>query len=145
MDLNIIDTALRAGVFQTFTRLLEGSVLERELRCNRPYTLFAPMDIAFAYLPSEVFGQLLEADRQGILGKILGYHAVPQKLTSHELKDLSSAKTVYGEQILITNLNGLRIGGAKLVEVDIEARNGIIHAIDRILLPAKTASPPQPE
>ena len=140
VDLNIIDTALRSGVFQTFTRLLEGSSFERELRCKASYTLFAPLDIAFAYLPPEVLNQLLKAENQGVLAEVLSYHAVPQKLMFHQLKDLSKAKSVNGKELTISNAGGLRIDGARLVQTDIEAHNGVIHAIDRLLLPAMTSS-----
>jgi uncharacterized surface protein with fasciclin (FAS1) repeats len=137
-ELNMIDTAVRSGVFQTFTRLLEGSSFERELRSTASYTLFAPLDIAFAYLPPEVLKQLLQANNQGVLAEVLSYHAVPQKLMFHQLKDLSKARSVNGEELTISNVGGLRIDGARVVQTDIEAHNGVIHAIDRLLLPTKT-------
>jgi uncharacterized surface protein with fasciclin (FAS1) repeats len=140
VDLNIIDTAVRSGVFQTFTRLLEGSSFERELRSTASYTLFAPLDMAFAFLPREVLNQLLQAQNQGILADVLSYHAVPRKIMACQLKDLTSAKTVYGAELTVSNADGLRIDGARLVQTDIEAHNGVIHAIDRLLLPAKTAA-----
>lgn len=140
VDLNIIDTALRSGVFQTFTRLLEGSSFERELRCKASYTLFAPLDIAFAYLPPEVLNQLLQAQNQGILADVLSYHAVARTIMYHQLRDLSRVKTVYGEELVISDVDELRIGGARLVQTDIKAQNGVIHAIDRLLLPSKTAT-----
>jgi uncharacterized surface protein with fasciclin (FAS1) repeats len=135
-QLNIIDTAMRNGVFQTFTRLLEGTPLEDELRGGKPYTLFAPVDIAFAYLPPETLQRLLKAEYQGILDHILGYHVVPGKLLSHQLMGLSNAKTMYGDLVQFSENDGLRIEGARLVHKDIEARNGVIHAIDCLLLPA---------
>lgn len=63
--LNIVDTAIHSGVFQTFTRLLEDSSLERELKGKKLYTLFAPVDIAFAYLSPDEFNYLLRAENQG--------------------------------------------------------------------------------
>ncbi len=138
--LNIIDTAIRSGIFQTFTRLLEGSDLERELRSGISYTLFAPADIAFAYIPAETLNQLLQAERNGVLADVLSYHAVPGKIMMAELKDLASAKTLYGEDLAIKNADELRIEGARLLQTDIKARNGVIHAIDRLLLPVKEAT-----
>lgn len=138
--LNIIDTAIRSGIFQTFTRLLEGSNLERELRSGTSYTLFAPADIAFAYLPSETLNQLIQAERNEILADVLGYHAVPEKILVSQLKNLLRAKTVYGDYLIVNNTYELRIAGARLLQTDIEARNGVIHAIDRLLLPASAAS-----
>jgi len=138
--LNIIDTAIRSGIFQTFTRLLQGSALERELRSGNLYTLFAPADIAFAYIPAESLNQLLQAERNGILANVLSYHAVPEKILVSQLRDLSQTKSVYGEYLIVNNNPELRIAGARLLQTDIEARNGVIHAIDRLLLPARAAT-----
>jgi len=138
--LNIIDTAIRSGIFQTFTRLLEGSALERKLRCGTSYTLFAPSDIAFAYIPAETISQLLQADRSGILADVLSYHVVPEKIMASQLRDLLQAKTENGEFLIVDSTHELRIGGARLLQTDIEARNGVIHAIDRMLLPARAST-----
>jgi uncharacterized surface protein with fasciclin (FAS1) repeats len=138
--LNLIDTAIRTGIFQTFTRLLEGSPLEKKLRSQQPFTLFAPVDIAFAYLTPDAFNRLLQAENQGILAEVLGYHAVPQKILSHELGKLSKTKTIYGAELQIKSTTEVRVGGAKLLHVDIVAWNGVIHGIDRLLMPAMSAS-----
>lgn len=138
--LNIIDTAIRSGIFQTFTRLLEGSSLEQKLRSQDSYTLFAPVDIAFAYLPEETFTHLLRAENQGVLADVLGYHALPMRIMSHQLADLGKAATVYGAELTIENITELRIDGAKLLHTDIVAWNGVIHGIDRLLLPNLSAA-----
>lgn len=139
-ELNVIDTAIRSGIFQTFTRLLEGSTLEQKLRSQELFTLFAPVDIAFAYLSPETFNHLLRAENQGVLADLLGYHALPMKVMSHELRDLCKAKTVYGEQLTIDDTSELRVGGARLFHRDILACNGVIHGIDRLLMPAMSAA-----
>ena len=138
--LNIIDTAVRTGTFQTFTRLMEGSPLEGRLRSQESFTLFAPVDISFAYLPPETFDRLLKAANQGILSDVLGYHVVPRKILSSELRDLRNAPTVYGVELTIDNAIELRVGGAKVLHVDIVAWNGVIHGIDQLLLPVKSAA-----
>lgn len=138
--LSIFDTAIRTGVFQTFTRLLEGSVVEQKLRGKKFYTLFAPVDIAFAYLAPETLNNLLRAENQGVLSEVLGYHAIEKKIMSYELCNLSSAKTLYGEKIVITNDGELRVNGAKILHLDIVARNGVIHGIDRMLFPQRKAA-----
>jgi uncharacterized surface protein with fasciclin (FAS1) repeats len=138
--LNVIDTAIRTGIFQTFMRLLEGSPLERKLRSQELFTLFAPVDISFAYLPSETFQRLLRAENQGILSDVLGYHAVPGKIMSHELGDLRKTSTLYGAELTIDSTIELRVDGAKLLHVDIVACNGVIHGIDRLLMPVKSAA-----
>lgn len=138
--LSIIEVAMRSGVFRSFTRLLEGSPLEEELNGEASYTLFAPADIAFAYLSPETITQLLHAENQGILSDVLGYHAVPEKFLATQLKDLSRLKTTFGDDLIISNTGELRIDGARLLQTDILARNGVIHVIDRLLLPIERAA-----
>src|SRR5687768_8031412 len=140
--LHIIDIAMRTGISRSLTRLLEGSSLEQELSREGTYTLFAPADISFAYLPPQTINQLLDAANQGILADVLGYHAVPEKLLVTDLGNLSRLKTAYGEDLTVTNIGGLRIDGARLLQSDIQARNGVIHVIDRLLLPAGRGLPP---
>ena len=137
--LNVIDTAIRSGVFQTFTRLLEGSSLEQKLRSCDSFTLFAPVDIAFAFLTPAMFDELLLAESQGMLANVLDYHAVPTKIMSHELKSLEKAVTVYGPELAIEGDSELRVNGAKLLHVDIIACNGVIHGIDRLLMSERAA------
>lgn len=138
--LNIVDTAIRRGVFQTFTRLLEGTQLEKELTSNKCYTLFAPTDVAFVDVPNKILNQLLRAESQEILANVLSYHAVPGKVMSAELKDLSKARTAYGEDLIVSNGDEIRIDGARVIQADIEARNGVIHGIDRLLLPTTVSA-----
>ena len=140
-ELNILDTAIRSGVFQTFTRLLEGSTLEQKLRTESFFTLFAPLDIAFAYLSPVTLHQLLRAENQGKLADVLGYHCLSRQITSHQLQHLESAQTICGLELVITSDEGLRVNGARILHLDIYARNGVIHGIDRLLLPTlKTQS-----
>jgi len=137
---SIIEVATRCGIFRSFTNLLAGSPLEQELNGEATYTLFAPADIAFAYLSPETITRLLHAENQGILADVLGYHVVPDKFVATELRDLSRLKTTYGEDLNITNTLELRIEGARLLQTDIAARNGVIHVIDRLLLPVERAA-----
>jgi uncharacterized surface protein with fasciclin (FAS1) repeats len=138
--LNVIDTAIKSGIFQTFTRLLEGSPLEARLRSQELFTLFAPVDISFAYLPAEAFDQLLRAENEGVLSDVLGYHVVFGKFMSCELTGLCKRPTVYGVELTIDNTNELRVDGAKILHVDMLACNGVIHGIDRLLMPIKSVA-----
>ena len=140
MKLNVIDTAIRTGIFQTFTRLLEGSSLEKRLRSEETFTLFAPVDISFAYLSPEMFEQLLRAENQGSLTEVLEYHAVPRKIMSNDLQDLRATRTICGAELAIEGVPEVRIDGAKLLHVDIVACNGVIHGIDRLLMPVHSAA-----
>lgn len=121
MQLNVIDTAIRTGIFQTFTRLLEGSPLEQRLRSRESFTLFAPVDISFAYLSPETFHGLLRAQNHGTLSDVLGYHAVSRKIMARELRDLCKTSTVSGAELTIDNTGELRVDGAKLLHLDIVA------------------------
>ncbi len=134
--LNIVDSAIHCGVFQTFTKLLEGSSLEKELRGQKLFTLFAPVDIAFAYLSPDEFDYLLRAENQGALASVLGYHAVPMRIMSHELRTLGKATTLCGAELTIDAVDDIKVGGAKVLHVDLLAQNGVIHGIDRLLMPA---------
>ena len=138
--LNVIDTAIRTGIFQTFTRLLEGSPLEQRLRSRESFTLFAPVDISFADLSPETFDGLLRAENQGILSDVLGYHVVPGKIMFRELCDISKTPTVCGVELTVDNTVDLKVNGAKILHVDIVACNGVIHGIDRLLMPVKSAA-----
>ena len=138
--LNVIDTAIRTGIFQTFTRLLEGSPLEQRLRSQESFTLFAPVDISFAYLSPETFDGLLRAENQRLLSDVLGYHVAPRKLMFRELCDLCKTPTVCGLELTVDNTTELRVDGAKLLHLDIVACNGVIHGIDRLLMPVKSAA-----
>jgi uncharacterized surface protein with fasciclin (FAS1) repeats len=138
--LNVVDTAVRTGIFQTFTRLLEGSALEQRLRGQESFTVFAPVDISFAYLTPDAFDSLLRAETEGILADVLGYHVVPGKIMFSELCTLCKTPTIYGVELTIDNTIELRVDGAKLLHVDIDAWNGVIHGIDRLLMPVKLAA-----
>jgi uncharacterized surface protein with fasciclin (FAS1) repeats len=138
--LNLIDTAIRTGIFQTFTRLLEGSLLEQRLRSHESFTLFAPVDISFAYLTPETFDGLLRAENQGFLSDVLGYHVIPGKVMRSELGDLCKTPTVCGVELTVDNTTELKVDGAKLLHVDIVALNGVIHGIDRLLMPVKSVA-----
>ena len=135
--LTLLDTAIQNGIFQTFTKLLEGSRLEMELRRPKPYTLFAPADIAFAYLPAETLDSLIRAENAGMLEDLLGFHDVPGRFLLDRLKELSTIKTACGADLTISNVEEVRLGGARLLHVDIETQYGVIHAIDRLLIPVQ--------
>lgn len=138
--LNVLDTAIRTGIFQTFTRLLQGSPLEQRLRGRESFTVFAPVDISFAYLTPETFDGLIRAENEGILSDVLGYHVVPGKIMFRKLCELCKTPTVYGAELTIDNTVELKVDGAKLLHVDIVAWNGVIHGIDRVLMPIKSAA-----
>jgi uncharacterized surface protein with fasciclin (FAS1) repeats len=82
----------------------------------------------------------LRAESQGILSDVLGYHVVPGKIMFRELCNLCKTPTVCGVELTVDNTEELRVEGAKLLHVDIVACNGVIHGIDRLLMPIKSAA-----
>jgi uncharacterized surface protein with fasciclin (FAS1) repeats len=96
--------------------------------------VFAPTDTAFAELPEGTIDSLLA--EPGRLAEVLTYHVVPGRVSAAEAIELSSAPTVSGTDLPIAVNGGLRVAGARVLDADIQASNGVIHVIDRVLLPA---------
>ncbi|MDQ6842487.1 MAG: fasciclin domain-containing protein [Actinomycetota bacterium] len=133
MPKNIVDTARDAG-FETLVAAIDGAGLGPTLAGEGPFTVFAPSEEAFARLPEgTVEALLLEPDT---LAKVLTYHVVPGRVIAAEVKGPASASTVNGEQLTISIDGAIHVDGAQILSADIEASNGVIHAIDRVLLPA---------
>lgn len=133
-NMDIVDTAVAAGDFKTLVAALEKAELVDTLKGKGPYTIFAPTDEAFAKLLKQLnitAEQLLERDD---LKDILLYHVVPGKVFSKDLKDGMKLKTAEGSEVKIS-LDPVRVNDAKVVKPDIAASNGVIHVIDKVLLP----------
>jgi uncharacterized surface protein with fasciclin (FAS1) repeats len=139
---DIVDTAQATGEFTTLLMAVGASGLEPTLRGPGPYTLFAPDDTAFGELR---VGEVQEwlADPYGALVAVLQYHVVPGKIMSTDLKDGDMLTTAYGEKIKVTlDEDGVvMVNEAAVTTTDIEATNGIIHVIDKVLMPEKMPSP----
>jgi uncharacterized surface protein with fasciclin (FAS1) repeats len=132
---SILQTARAAGSLETLVTALDRVGLSDLLEHDGPYTVFAPSDEAFAKLPDGAVESLLEAC--DTLAEVVNYHVVPGRMTSAEIAGRTSAETRQGEDLAISNNGAVRIDGARLVSGDIEASNGVIHVIDRVLLPAR--------
>ena len=130
---DIVDTATEAGNFTTLLAAAEAAGLVETLKGEGPYTVFAPTDEAFAALPEGTVEGLLEDTEQ--LTAILTYHVVPGKVMSTDLTDGMMADTVNGAQVEIMTEGGVTVQGANVVTPDIEASNGVIHAIDAVIMP----------
>jgi uncharacterized surface protein with fasciclin (FAS1) repeats len=132
--LNLVETAQAAGQFQTLLAAATAAGLAAELSTGGPYTVFAPTDAAFAALPAGTVEALL--NDIPTLQSILLYHVVQGRVTSGQAAGLNSATTLNGQSFPIaTQGTSLRVGGATVIQADIEASNGIIHVIDRVLIP----------
>jgi len=130
---DIVDTAVAAGSFKTLATALEAAGLVDTLKGAGPFTVFAPTDEAFAKLPAGTLDSLLQDKAK--LTKILTYHVVPGKVTSSDVAKATSATTVEGGSLSIDAKDGVKVNGAKVVQADILASNGVIHVIDSVLLP----------
>jgi uncharacterized surface protein with fasciclin (FAS1) repeats len=130
---DLVDTAASAGKFNTLIKAAKAAGLVETLRSDGPLTVFAPTDDAFARLPAATLTSLLKNREQ--LKAVLLYHVVPGRVTASDVVKLSSAKTVLGQSVSVDTSHGVRINNASVVKTDIEASNGVIHVINRVLMP----------
>lgn len=130
---DIVDTAVKAGSFDTLVTAVKAAGLVDTLKGDGPFTVFAPTDEAFAQIPEDQLKALLN-DKQA-LKQVLTYHVVPGKVMASDVVKLSSAKTVQGQSVSIDTSSGVKVDGANVVKTDIETSNGVIHVIDKVILP----------
>ena len=133
---DIVDTAAGAGTFETLVAAVTAADLVDTLKSEGPFTVFAPTDEAFAALPEGTVETLLLPENKDQLVAVLTYHVVPGKVMSTDLSDDMTAATVQGGTITIDLDNGVMVNDANVVTADIEAENGVIHVIDKVILPA---------
>jgi len=135
---DIVETAVEAGQFKTLAAALQAAGLVETLKGAGPFTVFAPTDAAFAALPAGTVEELLKPENKAQLTEILTYHVVPGKVMSGDLKDGMKAATVEGAEVTIDLDNGPMVNDAKVVTPDVPASNGVIHAIDKVIMPPKS-------
>ena len=133
---DIVDTAVGAGTFETLVAAVSAADLVGTLKGSGPFTVFAPTDEAFADLPDGTVESLLLEENKQQLVEILTLHVVPAKVMSSELAGQTvSARTVNGEKLIIDGRDGVEVNDANVITADIEATNGVIHVIDKVILP----------
>ena len=132
---DIVDTAVEAGSFSTLVAAVQAAGLVDTLKGDGPFTVFAPTDEAFAALPEGTVETLLKPENIEQLTAILTYHVVPGKVMSGDLSDDMMATTVQGSDIMIDLDNGVMVNEASVVTADISTSNGVIHVIDKVILP----------
>ncbi len=137
MKKDIVATAAGAGSFETLLAAATAAGLVDTLKGDGPFTVFAPTDEAFAALPEGTVEDLLKPENKEQLAAILTYHVVPGKVMSGDLTDDMTAATVQGGEITIDLDNGVMVNDATVVTADIGASNGVIHVIDKVILPAE--------
>lgn len=131
---DIVATATAAGNFTTLTKLLKRAGLVHTLKQPGPYTVFAPTDAAFRKVPQTTLKALLA--NRAKLRAVLLYHVVAGKVTAADVVKLHSAKTLNGKSVRI-HVSGMTVfvNNAKVVKADVNATNGVIHVVNRVLIP----------
>ena len=130
----IVDVAVAAGNFTTLVAAVTAADLVETLSGTGPFTVFAPTDEAFAALPAGVLDALLLPENKALLAQILTYHVVSGMVMAADVTD-GDVATVEGSKIKLSTMGGVTVNGAKVVAADVAASNGVIHAIDAVILP----------
>jgi uncharacterized surface protein with fasciclin (FAS1) repeats len=130
----IVDVASGAGNFNTLVAAVTAADLVETLSGEGPFTVFAPTDEAFAALPAGVLDALLLPENKELLTKILTYHVVSGKVMAADITD-GDVATVEGSNVMLVTTSGVKVNDANVVSADVPASNGVIHAIDAVILP----------
>ena len=131
---NIVQTAIAAGQFKTLASLLTKAGLAGTLQGKGPFTVFAPTDAAFAKVPKATLAAV--GKDKAKLRAVLLYHVVKGKVTAAQAMKLRSAKTLQGKSLSIRVSGGkVLVGGATVTKADVTASNGVIHVINKVLIP----------
>ena len=130
----IVDVAVGAGNFTTLVAAVTAADLVETLSGTGPFTVFAPTDEAFAALPAGVLDALLLPENKAVLAQILTYHVVSGTVMAADVTD-GDVATVEGQNITLSTASGVTVNGANVVAADVLASNGVIHAIDDVILP----------
>jgi len=134
--MDIVETAASAGQFKTLIAAAEAAGLAGALQGDGPLTVFAPTDEAFSALPAGTIETLLEPGNKAQLASILKFHVVAGNVGSDALADGARLETLAGLDATISRTEGgFNIENARIVSTDIDASNGVIHVIDRVILP----------
>ncbi|MGJ8632574.1 MAG: fasciclin domain-containing protein [Luteolibacter sp.] len=133
---NIVEIASEADDFSTLVAAVKAAGLAETLSGEGPFTVFAPTNAAFEALPEGTVAELLKPENKDKLVAILTYHVVPGKVMAADVKPMEVG-TVNGSEATIT-VEGetVMIDDAKVIKTDIEGSNGVIHAIDKVIMPA---------
>jgi uncharacterized surface protein with fasciclin (FAS1) repeats len=133
---DIVDIAASDDQFSTLVAAVSAAGLVDTLKGDGPFTVFAPTNAAFEALPAGTVENLLKPENKDQLIKILTYHVVPGAVTSDQLAGQRlDVATVQGQTVHIDGRNGVKVNRSRVTTADIIASNGVIHVIDRVLLP----------
>ena len=130
----IVDVAVGAGNFTTLVAAVTAADLVETLSGTGPFTVFAPTDEAFAALPAGVLDALLLPENKALLAQILTYHVVSGMVMAADITD-GDVATGEGSNVMLVTTSGVKVNDANVVSADVPASNGVIHAIDAVILP----------
>ncbi len=130
---SIVEIAMKSDSLRTLVAAVEAADFVETLADGGPYTVFAPGDEAFAKLPEGAVKSLLEDPPA--LRDVLAYHVARGKFMAADIAEMTSLKTLQGQEVAINVEDGVQIEAAKVIHPDIEAANGVIHVIDTVILP----------
>ncbi len=132
----IAEIASNDSRFSTLVTALDSAGLVQTMQEDGPFTVFAPTNAAFDALPDGTVEDLLQPENRERLTEILTYHVVEGANMASDVQGMSSATTLQGSDVSISTSDGsVQVGGATVVQADVEASNGVIHAIDAVLMP----------
>jgi len=133
---DIVDTAVAAGSFKTLVKLVQDAGLVDVLKSPGPFTVFAPTDEAFAKVPKETLDALAKDKKQ--LAAVLQYHVLTSAWVADDFKLVKSTGTALGKPVTFkVEGTAIQVNDAKVVKPGVAASNGVIHVIDKVLLPPK--------
>ena len=131
---SVVEVAAASGSFSTLIAAIQVAGLAGTLSEGGPFTVFAPTEAAFAALPAGLLDKLLKPENKAILFKILTYHVVSGKVLSADVKD-GVVASLEGSELTFSTTGGVMVNEAKITTPDVPASNGVIHVIDKVLLP----------
>lgn len=140
---DIVEAAQKAGQFTMLLKAVKQAGLEAKMKTPGPFTVFAPTDAAFAALPPDVAKRLMDPRNKKELGKVLSYHVLAGRLTTRDLGEMPrAADTLIGAPVVLNGMGaGTKVNDANITTPDMRVDNGVVHVIDKVLLPPMPIQP----
>ena len=133
--INLIETISKQDQFSTFSRLMASSGAN-DLINSGQFTVFVPTNDAFAKVPEAKIDELVDETGQARLKALLSYHILPGKVMAASLVSAPTRKSFTGEELMFTDMSGLKVNNASIQARNLEATNGVVHALDTVLFPS---------
>lgn len=135
-NMNIVAMVQQNPNLSTFLELVRAADLVVNLESPAPYTVFVPTNEAFAALPAGTLEALKNPSSKMELTRILQAHVLPNRISTAEMKPDMPMLTAQGQEVIVKRAGSvLTVGGARILEADVQASNGIVHVIDKVLVP----------